>query len=201
MLFLFSNKFKIMFIFLRCGFRTGEPRKSGWRRMRVDIAGLSSIKVSSAAEVELKWKRKVQQTTRDSVTVSWASEVCMCGEPPPSTSIIYYRLRERFLKGNCQSSCLTNEIKGTYRPLKDTFLHAAEIRCVILAFHLFILCCFMHNAQANPEQRAHFTFFLRPPYGRWRIPVPPFIGMMELFWEETGSLAGCKRHRRHPYVI
>lgn len=83
-----------------------------------------------------------------------------------STFIIYYRFRERFLKGNCQSSCLANEIKGTYRPLKDTFLCAAEIRCVILAFHLFIFCCFMHSAQANPEQRTHFTFFLRPLHGR-----------------------------------
>lgn len=190
-----------MFIFLRCGFRTDEPRKSVWRRTQVDIAGLSSIKVSNAAEVELKWKRKVRQTMQDSVTASWASEVCMCGEPPPSTFIIYYRLRERFLKGNCQSSCLANKIKGTYRPLKDTFLRAAQIWCVILAFHSFILCCFMHNAQANTEPRAHFTFFLRPLHGRWRIPVPPFIAMMELFWEEKGSLAGCKWHRRHPHVI
>lgn len=174
----------MIFIFLRCGFRTGEPRRSVWRRTRVDIVGLSSIKVSNAAEVELKWKRKVRRTTRDSVTVSWASEVCMCGEPPPSTFIIYYRLTERFLKGNCQSSCLANEIKGTYGPLKDTFLRAAEIRCVIPAFHLFIFCCFMHNA--------HFTFFLRPPHGRWRIPVPPFIAVMELFFRRKGLPRGMQ---------
>lgn len=38
--------------------------------MQVDIAGLSFIKVSSAVEEELKWRRKAQPTTQDSVTAN-----------------------------------------------------------------------------------------------------------------------------------
>lgn len=79
-----------MIISVRCGSRTGERRKSGWRKTQADIAGPSFIKASNVAEVELRWRRKARQTTRDSVTASWASEVQMCrkvsldGEIPKS---------------------------------------------------------------------------------------------------------------------
>lgn len=50
---------------------------------------------------------------------------------------IYNYLRKRFLKGNCQSCCRTNGIKGRYKLLNDTVLSAAAIECVFVAIHLF----------------------------------------------------------------
>lgn len=67
-----------MLVSVRCGSRTDERRKSGWRKTQADIAGPSFIKASNVAEVEPRRRRKARQTTRDSVTASWASEVQMC---------------------------------------------------------------------------------------------------------------------------
>lgn len=63
---------------VRCGSRTDERRKSGWRKTRADIAGPSSIKASNVTAVALRWRKKARQTTRDSATASWASEVHTC---------------------------------------------------------------------------------------------------------------------------
>lgn len=65
----------IIIIFVRCGSRIGEQKKSVWRRMQVGIAGLSFTKVLNAAEEDLRWRRKAQLMMQDSVTVNWASEV------------------------------------------------------------------------------------------------------------------------------
>lgn len=100
---------------------------------------------------------------------------------------IYYCLRERFLKGNCQSCCRANGIKGAYKLLNDTVLSAAAIECVFVAFHLF--SC------------APFHIPLSPPGGCWRILLSPFVGMLEIIGKERGSLVGCKRHFRHLHVI
>lgn len=70
----------------------------------------------------------------------------------------YYCLRERFLKGNCQSCCRSNGIKEAHKLLNDK--SATAIECIFVAFHLFPFaslnagCC----TQANPKWHSHFTF-------------------------------------------
>lgn len=189
----------ITMISVRCGSRTGEQRKSVWRKMQVDIAGLSFIKVSNAAEEEPKWRRKARPTTQDSVTASWASEVRVVWRNPTRVHI-YYCLREGFLKGNCQSCCRTNGIKGAYELLNDTVLSAAAIECIFVAFHLFS-CVVRCTVSGESETAFSFHIPLTPPHGRWRILLPSFVAMMELIGKERGSLVGCKRHFRRPYVI
>lgn len=171
---------KIIIFSVRFGSRTGEQRKNAWRRMQVGIAGLSFIKVSNAAEEELKWRRKAQLMTRDSVTVNWASEVLIVWTY--STNIYYY-LKERFLKGICQSCCRTNIIMGAYKLLSDT--SAAALECVFVAIHM--LPCIVQSTVSflgKFNMAISFYILVTPLRGHWRILLPLFVAMMELIGKE-----------------
>lgn len=97
--------------------------------------------------------------------------------------------RERRLKGNCQSCCRANEIKQPYKLLNDTVLSAAAIECVTVAFHLFTRVA---GCTPSGKSKTAFSFhiLLPPPHRRWRILLPPFVAMMELFGEGAGGGGG-----------
>lgn len=75
---------------------------------------------------------------------------------------IYYCLREIFLKGNCQTCCRANGIKGPYKLLNDTVLSAVAIECVFVAFHLFSCVAVVGKS----ETAFSFNIPLTPPHRR-----------------------------------
>lgn len=75
-----------------------------------------------------------------------------------SQAHICYCLRERFLKGNCQSCRLANGIKGPYKLLNDTIeCHWVQQRLNVSLWHFICFpALFGARCQANPN--SHFTF-------------------------------------------
>lgn len=95
---------------VRFGSRTGERRKSVLRKTQDAIAGLSFIKVSSAAEEEPKWRRRARRMTQDSATVNSASEVSL-------TSFLKWHQRKEVVKFTFSAAGL----RDSYN--KPGFLH------------------------------------------------------------------------------
>lgn len=104
---------------------------------------------------------------------------------------IYYCLRERFLKGNCQSCCRANGIKGPYKLLNDTVLSAAAIECVFVAFHLF---SGVVQSTVSGKSKTAFSFHIPLTPSPWPLTHPPASVCCRdgAYWKRERVLSGMQ---------
>lgn len=121
----------------RCGSRIVVQKRSVWRRTQGGTVGVSSTKASNVTEGATKQRRRVQQTMRDWVTVSSASEVSMAN---PTPNLLHFTSFFRFFKSS-SSSCLsfhTSPIWSLHE--KRSFYCANYILDIPMFLWLFDVC-------------------------------------------------------------